>query len=41
MKFAVGMGPGAMIYIASFIKIGLRIQKLIEEEAQTHRKEIA
>jgi hypothetical protein len=29
MKYAVGMGSGAMIYIPSFIKIGLGIQKLI------------
>jgi hypothetical protein len=28
MKYAVEMGSGAMIYIASFIKIGSGIQKL-------------
>jgi hypothetical protein len=33
MKYAVGMGSGAMIYeyIPSFIKIGSGIQKLIGE----------
>jgi hypothetical protein len=29
MKYAVEMGSGAMIYIPSFIKIGLGIQKLM------------
>jgi hypothetical protein len=29
MKYAVEMDSGAMIYIPSFVKIGLRIQKLI------------
>jgi hypothetical protein len=29
MKYAVEMGSGAMIYIASFIKIGSGIQKFI------------
>jgi hypothetical protein len=29
MKYAIEMGSGAMIYIASFIKIGSGIQKLI------------
>jgi hypothetical protein len=29
MKYAVGMGSGAMIYIPSFIKIDSGIQKLI------------
>jgi hypothetical protein len=29
MKYAVGLGSGAMIYIPSFIKIGSGIQKLI------------
>jgi hypothetical protein len=29
MKYAVEMGSDAMIYIPSFIKIGLGIQKLI------------
>jgi hypothetical protein len=29
MKYAVEMGPSAMIYIPSFIQIGLGIQKLI------------
>jgi hypothetical protein len=30
MKYAVEMGLGALIYISSFIKIGLGIQKLME-----------
>jgi hypothetical protein len=29
MKYAVGMGTGAMMYIPCFKKIGLGIQKLI------------
>jgi Uri superfamily endonuclease len=29
MKYAVGMGSGAMIYIPSFIKIGSGIQNFI------------
>jgi hypothetical protein len=29
MKYAVEMGPGAMIYTASFVKTGAGIQKLI------------
>jgi hypothetical protein len=29
MKYAVKMGPGAMIYIQSSIKIGSVIQKLV------------
>jgi hypothetical protein len=29
MKYAIEMGSGAMIYIPSFMKIGLGIQKLI------------
>jgi hypothetical protein len=29
MKYAVGMGSGAMMYIPSFIKTGSGIQKLI------------
>jgi hypothetical protein len=29
MKYAVGVGSGAIIYIPSFIKIGSGIQKLI------------
>jgi hypothetical protein len=29
MKYAVEMGPGAMIYITSFIKTGSDIRKLI------------
>jgi hypothetical protein len=29
MEYAVEMGSGAMIYMPSFIKIGLALQKLI------------
>jgi hypothetical protein len=37
MKYAVEMGPGAMIYIPSFVKNGSGIQKLIRgyREKQT------
>jgi hypothetical protein len=34
MKYAIGMGSGAMIYTPSFIKIGSAIQKMI---GRTHR----
>jgi hypothetical protein len=39
MKYAVEMGPGAMIYLPSFMKIGSRNQKLIgwDSQAQTAR----
>jgi hypothetical protein len=37
MKCAVEMGSGAMIYTPGFIKIGLRIQKVVREDSQTHR----
>jgi hypothetical protein len=30
MKYAIEMGPGAMIYIPSFRRTGSAIQKLIE-----------
>jgi hypothetical protein len=36
-KCAVEMGSVAMIYISSFIKIGSAIQKLMEEDKETHR----
>jgi hypothetical protein len=37
MNYAVEMGLGAMIYIPSFIKIGLGIQKLMGGiHVQTH-----
>jgi hypothetical protein len=29
MKYAVGMGPGAMIYIPSFTKIGSAVHNLL------------
>jgi hypothetical protein len=35
MKYADEMGPGAMIYIPSFIKMGSAIQKLIGRDTQT------
>jgi hypothetical protein len=35
MKYVIEMGSGAMIYIPSFMKIGLAIQKLIEGDTQT------
>jgi hypothetical protein len=42
MKHAVGMGPGAMIYIPSFVKIGSAIQKLLGGDTQTqHRDHIS
>jgi hypothetical protein len=34
MKYAFEMGSGAMIYIPSFIKIGLGMRKLIEGDSQ-------
>jgi hypothetical protein len=38
MKYAVGMGSGAMIYVPGFINIGSAILKLIGGgETQTHR----
>jgi hypothetical protein len=36
MKYAVEMGSGAMIYIPSFIKIGVGIQKLIGRGIHRH-----
>jgi hypothetical protein len=38
MKYAVEMGSGAMIYIASFIKIGSGIQNLIRGGIHRHRQ---
>jgi hypothetical protein len=35
MKYTVGMGSGAMIYVPSFIKIGSGIQKLVRGETDT------
>jgi hypothetical protein len=37
MKYAVEMGSGAMMYIPSFIKIGLGIQKLMGGGVQRQR----
>jgi hypothetical protein len=37
MEYPVKMGSGVMIYIPSFIKIGLAIQKLIGR-IHTHRQ---
>jgi hypothetical protein len=40
MKYAVEMGPGAMIYMPSFIKTASDIQKLKGEgHTQTYRRE--
>jgi tetrahydrodipicolinate N-succinyltransferase len=36
MKYAVEMGPGAVIYTPSFINIGSGIQKLTRGDTQTH-----
>jgi hypothetical protein len=38
MKYAVEMGSRAIIYIPSFIKIGLGIQKFIGGDSSTHRQ---
>jgi hypothetical protein len=37
MKYAIQMGPDAMIYIQSFINIGSGIQKLIVGDIQSHK----
>jgi hypothetical protein len=39
MKYAVEMGSGAMIYIASYINIGSDIQQVIRGDSQTHRQQ--
>jgi hypothetical protein len=39
MKYTVQIGTGAMMYIASFIKIGSGIQKLIRGDIQAHRRD--
>jgi hypothetical protein len=36
MKYAVEMGPVAITYIPSFIKVGSGIRKLIRGDSQTH-----
>jgi hypothetical protein len=38
MKYAVEMGPGAMIYIPSFMKTGSGIQKLMGGGGGIHRQ---
>jgi hypothetical protein len=38
MKYAVEMGSGAVIYVPSFIKTGLGVQKIIREDSQIHRQ---
>jgi hypothetical protein len=38
MKYAVEMGPGAMIYIPSFLKIGSGTQTLIGGVTKTGRR---
>jgi hypothetical protein len=35
MKYAVEMGPGAMVYVPDFIKIGSGIQKLTDTLTDT------
>jgi hypothetical protein len=37
MNYAVEMGSGVMIYIRSFIKIRLGIQKLVKRDTKTAR----
>jgi hypothetical protein len=37
MNYAVEMGSGAMIYIATFIKIDSSIRRLIRGDTQTAR----
>jgi hypothetical protein len=37
MKYAVGMGSGAMIYVPSLIKTGPAIQRLIKGIHRQHR----
>jgi hypothetical protein len=39
MEYAVEMDSGARIYIPTFIKIGLGIQKLLRGDIQTNRQE--
>jgi hypothetical protein len=41
MKHAVQMGPGAVIFIPSFIKIRSGIQKADGEDIQTHSKAVS
>jgi hypothetical protein len=41
MKYAVEMGPGAMIYIPSFVKIGSDIQKLERQIYRQHSGRIS
>jgi hypothetical protein len=38
MKYAAEMGSVAMIYIPSFMNIGLAIQRLIREDSHIHRQ---
>jgi hypothetical protein len=35
MKYAVDMGPGAMIYIPSILMIGLGVQQSLEADTHT------
>jgi hypothetical protein len=41
MKYAVEMGSGTVMYIPSFIKIGLGVQKLIGIHRHTDSMEVA
>jgi hypothetical protein len=38
MKYAVEMGPGAMVNILTFISIGSGLEKLIGKDTQTERR---
>jgi hypothetical protein len=41
LNYAIDMGSGAIIYVPSFIKIGLGIQRLVEGETHnTHKTHI-
>jgi hypothetical protein len=39
MKYTVKVGTDAMIYILSFIRTDLGIQKLLVGDTQTHKKQ--
>jgi hypothetical protein len=40
MKYAVEMGPGPVLYMSSFIKIGSGFQKMVVgTHIQTHRQQ--
>jgi hypothetical protein len=39
-EYAVEIGPGAMIHIPLFIKIGSGVQKLVGIYTETHRQQV-